>query len=112
MPSKTSTVCSDQSLEDLTRELTETREQQAATAAILPTRSHSPVDPYRVFAEIAASVARLCDAYDATMHQLIAGDLRLVAHHGPIAASGPIGMATLPLTRSVVGGRAVLERQI
>src|SRR5262245_1667958 len=112
MPSKTSTVCPDQSLEDLRRELTEAREQQAATAAILATISNSPTDPHRVFAEIAASAARLCDAYDGTIHQLIAGDLRLVAHHGPIAASGPIGMATLPLTRTVVGGRAVLERQI
>src|SRR5215475_14297761 len=65
-------------------ELAESQEQQAATADILRVISSSPTDLHRVFAEIAASAARLCDAHDSTIN-LVDGDfLRLVAHHGPI----------------------------
>src|SRR5215468_5392097 len=47
-------------------ELAEARDQQAATAEILRAIStSSPTDPQRVFAMIAASAARLSDAYDA-----------------------------------------------
>jgi len=49
-----------------------------------------------VFAEIAASAARLCDANDASIFQVDGNCLRLVAHNGPISA-GPIGQFTLPL---------------
>src|SRR5262249_25406455 len=51
--------------DELKRELAEAREQQAATAQILTAISSSPTDARRAFAEIAASAARLCDAYDA-----------------------------------------------
>jgi len=67
MPSEASVVSGDQPMEELRRELAEAREQQAATAGILAAMSSSPTDPYRVFADIAASAARLCDAYDATI---------------------------------------------
>jgi signal transduction histidine kinase/putative methionine-R-sulfoxide reductase with GAF domain len=106
MPPETSTVRGDQSVEDLRRELAEAREQQAATAEILTAISNSPTDPYRVFADIAASAARLCDAYDATIHQVACGQFRLVAHHGPILTG-----LTMPLVRGALIGRAVLERR-
>jgi two-component system, NtrC family, sensor kinase len=110
MPSEVSTVSADQSAEELRRELAEAREQQAATAEILRVISSSPTDLLRLFAEIAASAARLCDANDASIFQVDGDCLRLVAHNGPIPV-GPIGQFTLPLTRGVSAGRAVLDRR-
>src|SRR5262245_31915493 len=92
--------------QELTKELSEAREQQAATAEILRVISSSPTDQQRVFADIAASAARLCDAHDATIFQVNGDGLRIVAHSGPIAPGG-----TLPLTRSIVTGCAVLDRR-
>src|SRR5215472_16114356 len=92
--------------QELTKELSEARNQQAATAEILRVISGSPTNLQRVFAEIAAGATRLCDANDATIRQVEGGSLRLVAHHGPIPAT-PIGS----LTRGLVAGRAVLDRQ-
>src|SRR5215467_722405 len=96
--------------EELERELAEAREQQAATAEILRVISRSPTDLQGVFEEIAASAARLCDAYDASVPQVDGDCQRLVAHHGPIPEI-PIGRDSLPLARGVVTGRAVLDRQ-
>jgi len=106
MPSETSTGRADQSVEELRRELAEAREQQAATAEILRVISSSPTDLQRVFAEIATSAARLCDAYDAVIRQVDDDVLRLVAHHGPIPAAD-----TLPLTPGFPVARAVLDRR-
>ena len=88
------------------RELGEALEQQAATAEILRVISSSPTDVQRVFALVAKSATRLCDASDATIHQVDGAVLRLVAHHGPIPVPG-----SLPMTRGVLAGRAVLDRQ-
>jgi two-component system, NtrC family, sensor kinase len=87
-------------------ELAEAREQQATTGAILAAIPSSATDPSGVFAEIAASAARLCDAYDATIFQVDGCFLRTVAHHGPIPQS-----STLPIIRGFITGRVVLERQ-
>src|SRR5262245_2200749 len=106
MPSEMSLASGDQSIADLRRELSEAREQQAATAEILRVISTSPMDLQRAFADIAASAARLCDAYHATIRQVDDGQLRLVAHYGPIL-TGP----TVPLMHGAVAGRAVLDRQ-
>src|SRR5262245_62529998 len=51
------------------------------------------------------------DAYDALITHVDGDSLRLVAHHGPIPTTGPVGQATLPLTRGVSLARAVLDRQ-
>src|SRR5262245_33750126 len=106
MPSEVSTLGRGQSMEELRRELAEAREQLATTAGILAAISNSPTDAYRVFAEIAASAARLCDAYDATIYQVDGDFLHPIAHHGPIPQSG-----TLPLTRGYITGRAALDRR-
>ena len=106
MPSEVSTVTGDQSVEALRRELAEAREQQAATAEILTSLSSSVTDTNQVFAKIAASAARLCDAHDATIFQVDGDDLRIVAHDGPIPSGG-----TLSLTRAIVTGCAVLDRR-
>jgi GAF domain-containing protein/anti-sigma regulatory factor (Ser/Thr protein kinase) len=110
MPTDVTTVSGDQSLEVLRRELAEAREQQAAAAEILRVISSSPTDLQGIFAEIAASAARLCDAYDATIFQVDGGFLRIVAHCGPIP-SLPVGDDSLPLMRGVATARAVLDRR-
>src|SRR5262245_39854045 len=91
-------------------ELVEAREQQAASAAILRVISGSPMDLKRVFAEMAASAARQCGAHDVSIFQVDGDHLRLVGHHGPIPVL-PVGDDTLPLTRGVAIGRAVLDRR-
>ena len=106
MPPVVSTVSGDQSVEELRRELAEAREQQAATAEILRVISSSPTDLQHVFAVVAASAARLCDANDAQIRQVDGSTLRLVAQHGSIP-SNPVMTAT----RGLVSGRAVLERR-
>src|SRR5262245_15647406 len=55
---------------------------------------------------VAASAARLCDAHAATIHQVDAGLLRLVAHYGPILTG-----LTMPMVRGALIGRAILERR-
>ena len=108
MPSETKTACADQSVEELRRELVEAREQQAATAGILAAISNSPTDPYRVFAEIAASAARLCDADNATIND---AHLKLLARHGPLPTVASVGQYSLPLTRGSVIARAIIDRK-
>jgi GAF domain-containing protein len=98
-------------VEELKRELAAAREQQAATAETLKVISSSPMDLKRVFAEIAMSAARLCDAYDATIWQVFGDDLRLAAHHGQIPFGGPVGQDTVPLVRGLITGRAVIDRR-
>jgi two-component system, NtrC family, sensor kinase len=93
-------------IQELTKELLEAREQQAATSEILRVISSSPTDPQRVFAEIARSAARLCDAHDAVIRQVDGEVFRLVAHHGPIPTT-PV----VPLRRGALSGRAALERR-
>src|SRR5262245_14540542 len=107
MPSEVSTLTGDCSVEALRRELAESREQQAATAEILRVISSSPMDIQHVFAEIATSAARLCDAYDAVILQRDGDMLRPVGHFGPIPVPGP-----LPLATGTVMGRAVLEMRM
>src|SRR5262249_45114340 len=90
----------------------EAREERAATAGILTALSSSPADLGRVFAEIAARAARLCDAYNAAITQVDGDRLRLVAHHGPIIrTTPPVAQATLPLARWTALARAVFDRQ-
>src|SRR5262245_39573826 len=106
MPSEMSAVTGDQSAEELRRELAEARAQQAATAEILRVISSSPTDLQHVFAEIAASAARLCDAYDVVIRRLDGDSLPVVAHHGPIPTE-----ATTPLTRGFFIARVVLDQR-
>src|SRR5262249_14922823 len=93
-------------LDSRTHELDEALEQQAATAEILRGISSSPTDLQRVFTVVAATATRLCDASAAPMHQVDSSVLRLVARPGPIPVPG-----SLPMTRGVLAGRAVLDRQ-
>jgi two-component system, NtrC family, sensor kinase len=109
MSSEVSTVADDHSVEALRRELAEAREQQTATAQILASISSSVTDANQVFAEIAASAARLCDANDATIFKVDGDLLRRVANNASIPQYETRGDDTMPLTREVVGRRAVLD---
>src|SRR5262245_46036056 len=109
MSPEKSTNDGDQSVEELRRELAEAREQQSVTAEILRVISSTPTDLQRVFAEIATSATRLCDAYDAAIFLVFGDALRLVGHHGQIPIAGPVGHLTVPLVRGAVGARAVLD---
>jgi len=95
-------------LQTRTRELVAALEQQTATAEILRVISSSPTDVQPVFAAVLTSAARLCDALDASIFQVDADGLRLVAHGGPIP-SHPVG--EFPLIRGMTVGRAVLDRR-
>jgi signal transduction histidine kinase/tryptophan 2,3-dioxygenase len=110
MPSEVSMSGADQvrrrTSEELGQELAEAREQQIATAEILRVISSSPMDLHGVFAAIAASAARLCDASDAAIHQVDGDFLPVVAHHGLITLPG-----TLPLRAGFFVGRAVLDQR-
>ena len=106
MHSPVSTASADQLIDELKRELKEAHRRETATAEILRIISGSPTNMRAVLDMVAASAARLCDAHDATIHQVDAGLLRLVAHHGPIL-TGP----TMPMVRGALIGRAILERR-
>src|SRR5262249_43296727 len=94
----------------LLNELRESLQQQTATADVLKVISRSALDVQKVLDALVESAARLTDAYDAAIFQMFGDSLRLVAHHGQIPTSRPVGV-TFPLVRGRIGGRAVIERR-
>ena len=99
-----------QELQVRNRALTESLEQQTATADILGVISSSPTDIQPVMAAMVESAARLCDAQNAQIFQIEGSMMRLVARHGPVKSSLEAGEAR-PLTRGSVSGRVALERR-
>jgi two-component system, NtrC family, sensor kinase len=94
----------------LFNETKEALEQQTATAEILRVISSSPTDLQPVMDVVAESAARFCGATDAAIWRLEDEALRLVATHGPMPASLPIG-ATIAVSARTVSGRVVRDRQ-
>jgi signal transduction histidine kinase len=95
-------------VDERTRELTESLEQQTATAEILRVISSSPTDLKPVMDAVAENAARVCGAVDATI-RLIEGDtLPVAARFGQI----PLGThEVIPLDRDSHTGRAIVERR-
>ncbi len=99
-------VTLEQKVEDRTRELSESLEQQTATAEILRVISSSPTDVQPVLHAVAENAARVCGATDALIMQVEGNQMRRVAHFGPV----PLVLAELrPITRESMTARAILE---
>ena len=93
-------------LEERTRELIESREQQTATSEILRVISSARGDIQPVFDTIAKSAAQLCEAFDVMVLRVEGDILRVVAHFGPMTAGN------VPIILGTLGGRTVLERRV
>jgi len=93
-------------VEDRTKELTESLEQQTATSEILGVIASSPTNIQPVLDALTERAARLCDADDAQLF-LTSGDvLQRVAGYGSIPF-----VTTIPaISRKTPAGRAVIDR--
>ncbi|HUU73633.1 MAG TPA: ATP-binding protein [Burkholderiales bacterium] len=93
-------------VEERTRDLTETLEQQTAIADILRAISSSPADLESVLVTVAHTAARLCAATDSAIYRVNGGVLR------PVAATGNLPTHPIPIRRTTVTGRAVLLKSM
>jgi len=96
-------------LEARNRELTESLEQQTATAEILRVISSSPTDITPVLDAVAENAARLCDAHDVVILMNEGDVLRSVKSSGPFGERFGTDF-TIPITRGSAAGRAVVDR--
>jgi signal transduction histidine kinase/HAMP domain-containing protein len=95
-------------VEDRTRELTESLEQQTATSQILGVIASSPTDVQPVLDAVAESAARLCEASDAQVFRVDGDHLVRVAGYGSI----PFVTNVPSISRMTPAGRAVVDRQV
>src|SRR6266404_4745921 len=95
------------SYEDQERALSEALDQQTATAEILRVISSSPTDLGLVMDAVADNAARLCDASDAQILRADGETITLVASYGSLPT---ISREPRPISRRLVGGRAIIDR--
>jgi GAF domain-containing protein len=96
------------------RELTEALEQQTATAEILRVISSTPTDVQPVFDAIVRSAVRLCDGTHCNVTRFDGELLHQVAVHNftPDALEASQQRFSLPPSRQLAGGRAILDRAV
>jgi two-component system, NtrC family, sensor kinase len=101
-------------LEVRNRDLTETLEQQTATAEILRVISRSQTDVQPVFDTIVRSAVRLCDGLFSSVYQFDGKVHYLVAQHNytPEALAEVHRIFPAPATRDLFTGRAILDRTL
>jgi signal transduction histidine kinase len=98
----------EQRVEDRTRELSESLEQQTATAEILSVISQSPTDVQPVLDAVVGAARLFCGADDATIVLREGTELVLANHQGVL---DQLLGHRLVLDRSSSAGRAVLDRR-
>jgi two-component system NtrC family sensor kinase len=92
-------------LRQRTDDLSESLQQQTATADVLKVISRSTFDLQKVFDALTESACRVCGAYDAGLFLKTGEFLRMRSHHGPI----PIDFETAQISRDWVTGRSVVD---
>jgi len=98
----------EQKVDRRTAELSESLEQQTATAEILRVISQSPTDVQPVLDIVVKAAVRLCGAQDALVVMLDGSEVVFEAHEGLVGAGR---RDRFPLDRQNVMGRAIIERQ-
>jgi len=93
-------------LRQRTEDLSETLQQQTATADVLKVIASSPTDVDPVLRSIVENACELCEANDAVVLLRDGDDLRFRAHHGPIE----INVEKWPIGRDWTAGRAFLDQ--
>src|SRR5262249_41614839 len=91
-----------------TRELQETLDYQTATNNVFEVISRTPIDLKLVLAAICETVAKICETKDAEIFIRDGDRLRLGWVEGPIGTEAE----SWPITRGLVMGRAVLNREL
>jgi GAF domain-containing protein len=94
----------------LFNETKEGLERQTATAEVLKVISESPTDVQPVFEAVAKRAGLLCRADGSRVWRVLDGELRTMTRYGR-TVSGDF-VESLPLRRTSVVGRAVLERRV
>jgi GAF domain-containing protein/anti-sigma regulatory factor (Ser/Thr protein kinase) len=89
-------------------EISEALQQQTATSEILQVISGSPTNVTPVLEAVAHRAALLCETSDARVYVVDGDGLRYVGGFGDLEGA----YLTLPLTKNLVVGRAVIERSI
>ena len=95
----------------LTREFTESVQEQTATSEILRVISNSPTDIGPVLDAVSENAARLCAATNAVIFQKEGDVLRQVASYGGLPTTSHPAQG-LSVNRDTVTGRSVFDRQM
>ena len=105
----------EQRVEERTRELSESLDQQTATSEILRVISSSPTDVQPVFDAVALSAARFCNAQNVVIFRVDGDVATSVSAVGPfyeqaLRALGGAPQIIIPISRGSVIGRAITDR--